>query len=72
LIFQDLDKGVYKMTQAEIRQAKGNLHCLLVDEIFSYGGTWQNEAELWLYVIELASNELQKNYAEVRKSLLTK
>ena len=59
------------MTQAEIRQAKGNLHCLLVDEILSYGGTWQNEAELWLYVIGLASSELQKNYAEVRNSLLT-
>ena len=59
------------MTQAELRQAKGNLHCVIVDEILSYGGTWQNEAELWLYVIELASNELQKNYAEVRKSLLT-
>ena len=71
LIFQDLDGGIYKMTQAEIRQAKGNLHCLIVDEILSHGGTWQNEAELWMYVIELASTELQKNYAEVRKSLLT-
>ena len=59
------------MTQAEMRQAKGNLHYLIVDEILSYGGTWQDDAELWLYVIELASSELQKNYAEVRKSLLT-
>ena len=59
------------MTQAEIRQAKGNLHCLIVDEILSHGGTWQNDAELWLYVIELASNELQEIYKEVRKSLLT-
>ena len=59
------------MTQAEIRQAKGNLHCLIVDEILSHGGTWQDEAELWMYVIGLASTELQKNYAEVRASLLT-
>lgn len=59
------------MTQAELRQAKGNLHCLIIDEILSHGGTWQNEVELWLYVIELASAELQKNYTEVRNSLLT-
>ena len=59
------------MTQAEIRQAKGNLHYVIVDEILSYGGTWQNDAELWLYVIELASTELQKIHTEVRNSLLT-
>lgn len=59
------------MTQAEIRQAKGNLHCLIVDEILSHGGTWQDEAELWLYVSGLAFTELQKNYAKVRASLLT-
>ena len=71
LIFQDLEVGVYKMTQAELGQAKGNLHCLIVDEILSHGGTWQNDAELWLYVIELASIELQKNYMKVHNSLLT-
>ena len=59
------------MTQAEIRQAKGNLHCLIVDEILSHGGTWQDQTELWLYIIGLASSELQKNYVEVRASLLT-
>ena len=48
------------MTQAELRQAKGNLHYVIVDEILSYSGTWQEDAELWLYVIELASTELQK------------
>ena len=71
LIFQDLDGGIYKMTQAEIRQAKGNLHYLIVDEILSHGGTWQDQTELWLYVSGLAFTELQKNFVEVRASLLT-
>ena len=60
------------MTQAEMRQAKANLHYDIVNEILSYGGTWEEDAQMWLYVIELASTELQKNYSEVYKSLLTK
>ena len=60
------------MTQAELRQAKANLHHDIVNNILSYGGTWEEDAQMWLYVIELASAELQKNYSEVYKSLLTK
>ena len=59
------------MTNAEIRQAKADLHYDVVSTILSYGGTWQDEAKLYLYLIELASNELQKNYQEVYKNLLT-
>ena len=59
------------MTEAEIKQAKANLHYEVVSEILSYGGTWQDEAKLYLYLMELASNELQKNYQKVYKSLLT-
>ena len=59
------------MTQAEMRQAKANLHYDIVNNILSYGGTWQEDAQMWLYVIELASSELQKNYSEVYKKLLT-
>lgn len=59
------------MTEAEIRQAKANLHYDVVSTILSYGGTWQDEAKLYLYLIELASNELQKNYQEIYKNLLT-
>lgn len=59
------------MTPAELRQAKANLHYDIVNEILSYGGTWQDDAQMWLYVIELASTELQKNYQEIYKSLLT-
>lgn len=60
------------MTQAELRQAKANLHYDIVNNILSYGGTWEEDAQMWLYIIELASTELQKNYSEVYKSLLTK
>ena len=59
------------MTPAELRQAKANLHYDIVNEILSYGGTWQDDAQMWLYVIELASTELQKNYQEIYKNLLT-
>ena len=59
------------MTEAEIRQAKADLHYEVVSQILSYGGTWQDEAKLYLYLIELASTELQHNYKEVYKNLLT-
>lgn len=59
------------MTQAELRRAKADLHCDIVNNILSYGGTWEEDAQMWLYVIELASSELQKNYSEVYKNLLT-
>lgn len=59
------------MTPAELRQAKANLHYDIVNEILSYGGTWQDDAQMWLYVIELASTELQKNYQEIYTNLLT-
>ena len=59
------------MTPAELRQAKANLHYDIVNNILSYGGTWQEDAQMWLYVIELASTELQKNYSEIYKKLLT-
>ena len=59
------------MTPAELRQAKANLHYDIVNEILSYGGTWEEDAQMWLYVIELASSELQKNYSEIYKKLLT-
>ena len=59
------------MTEAEIRQAKADLHYDVVSTILSFGGSWQDEAKLYLYLMELASNELQKNYQEVYKNLLT-
>lgn len=59
------------MTQAELRQAKANLYCDIANNILSYGGTWEEDAQMWLYVIELASSELQRNYSEVYKKLLT-
>ena len=60
-----------KMTPAELRQAKANLHYDIVNNVLSYGGTWEEDAQMWLYVIQLASSELQKNYSEIYKKLLT-
>ena len=59
------------MTPAELRQAKANLHYDIVNNVLSYGGTWEEDAQMWLYVIQLASSELQKNYSEIYKKLLT-
>ena len=59
------------MTEAEIKQAKADLHYDVVSTILSCGGTWQDEAKLYLYLIELASDELQKNYQKVYKNLMT-
>ena len=59
------------MTDAEIRQAKADLHYEVTSTILSFGGSWQDEAKLYLYLMELASTELQHNYQEVYKNLLT-
>ena len=59
------------MTQAELKQAKANLYVDIVNNILSYGGTWEEDAQMWLSVIELASSELQRNYSEIYKKLLT-
>lgn len=59
------------MTEAEMKQAKANLRYDVISTILSFGGTWQDETKLYLYLIELASDELQKNYEKVYKNLLT-
>lgn len=46
------------MTQAEMRKAKAELHKTIVDTVFSFGGNTEEDAALFRYVIEVASNEL--------------
>lgn len=58
------------MTQAELIRAKANLRYDIIHSISSCGGTWEEDAQMWLYVIELASSKLQENYSEIYKSLL--
>ena len=49
------------MTRTEMRQAKANLHKAIIDEILSYGGTIEEDVEMYQYVIELATNEIIYN-----------
>lgn len=46
------------MTAEEIRKAKAELHKVIVDTVLAFGGTLHDDAMMYRYVIELASNEL--------------
>ncbi len=46
------------MTNAEMRKAKAELHKVIVETVFSFGGNTQEDATMFKYIIEIASNEL--------------
>ena len=46
------------MTEQEMRRAKAELHKVIIDTVLSFGGTLHDDATMYRYVIELASNEL--------------
>lgn len=46
------------MTAKEMREAKAELHKVIVDTVLSFGGTLHEDATMYRDVIELASNEL--------------
>ena len=48
------------MTRAEMRKAKAELHCEIVDSVLSKGGTLEEDVEMYLYIIEQASRELAR------------
>ena len=48
------------MTRAEMRQAKADIHCEMIDSVLSRGGTLEEDVEMYLYIIEQASRELAK------------
>ena len=48
------------MTRAEMRQVKAELHCEMIDSVFSKGGTLEEDVEMYQYIIEQASLELAK------------
>ena len=52
------EREVIKMTNAEIRKAKAELHKVIIDTVHSFGGTVDDEAKMYIYIIELASNEM--------------
>lgn len=46
------------MTLVEMREAKAELHKVIVDTVLSFGGNAKEDATLFRYAIEVASNEL--------------
>ena len=46
------------MTSAEMRKAKAELHKVIVETVFSFNGSTQEDATMFKYIIEIASNEL--------------
>lgn len=46
------------MTGQEMRRAKAELHKVIIDTVLSFGGTLHDDATMYRYIIELASNEL--------------
>lgn len=46
------------MTQVEMREAKAELHKVIVNTVLSFGGNLKEDATLYRYAIEVASNEL--------------
>lgn len=49
---------VRQMTAEEMRKAKAELHKVIVDTVLSFGGALHDDATMYRYIIELASNEL--------------
>lgn len=52
------------MTPTEMRQAKANLHKVIVEEVLSNGGTLAEDIEMYKYIIELATNQIIYNCLE--------
>ena len=46
------------LNEIEMKKAKAELHKEIVDTILSFGGDIYDDAILYRYIIELASNEL--------------
>lgn len=46
------------LSGAEMRKAKAELHKEIVETVLSFGGDLHDDATLYRYIIELASNEL--------------
>jgi hypothetical protein len=46
------------MNEYEMRKAKAELHKVIIDTVLAFGGTLHDDATMYRYIIELASNEL--------------
>lgn len=52
------------MSSVKVREAKGELHKVIIETIYSYGLTAREDAELFRYVIEVGANELMRDWEE--------
>jgi hypothetical protein len=46
------------MTGVELRRAKAELHCEMLESVLSKGGTLEEDILMYQYIIEQASKEL--------------
>ena len=46
------------LSKAEMRKAKAELHKVMIETVLSFGGDLYDDATLYKYIIEFASNEL--------------
>ncbi len=54
------------MTAIELRKAKAELHCEMVESVLSKGGTLEDDVAMYQYIIEQASRELGRIAIEKR------
>jgi hypothetical protein len=52
------------MSSVKVREAKRELHKVIIEAIYSYGLTAKEDAELFRYVIEIGANELMRDWEE--------
>ena len=55
------------MTLIEMRKAKTELHSLIIDKVFSFSIDAKENAELFQYIIELASREMFECVKELER-----
>lgn len=53
------------MSSVKVREAKRELHKVILETIYSYGLTAKEDTELYRYVIEIGANELMRDWEEV-------
>ena len=52
------------MSSVKVREAKRELHKVIIETIYSYGLTAKEDAELFRYIIEIGANELLRDWEE--------
>ena len=55
------------MTPVEMRKAKSELHALIITKVFAFSTDAKEDAELFQYVVELASREMLECVKELER-----